>query len=213
MFALGTRLTPLRIPTSRARVHRGRGLAARPARVRAATPAQPGPASLEGQTPVGDEPFSLGLRRDAEDALELGEPLGRGAMGVVRLATRKRDGCRFALKTIPKSGPASLEGQTPSATPCPCGNERFATKSTCTSRSARPSTSSRSTTGSRTRLGCTFSSISATAATSSPAPARRIRRTIRRPTRRTSERRLPRRKTRNARASVGNRSAKPPPRP
>ena len=113
MFALGTRLTPLRIPTSRARVHRGRGLAARPARVRAATPAQPGPASLEGQTPVGDEPFSLGLRRDAEDALELGEPLGRGAMGVVRLATRKRDGCRFALKTIPKSGPASLEGQTP----------------------------------------------------------------------------------------------------
>ena len=113
MFALGTRLTPLRIPTSRARVHRGRDLAARPARVRAATPAQPGPASLEGQTPVGDEPFSLGLRRDAEDALELGEPLGRGAMGVVRLATRKRDGCRFALKTIPKSGPASLEGQTP----------------------------------------------------------------------------------------------------
>ena len=113
MFALGTRLTPLRIPTSRARVHRGRGLAARPARVPAASPAQPGPASLEGQTPVGDEPFSLGLRRDAEDALELGEPLGRGAMGVVRLATRKRDGCRFALKTIPKSGPASLEGQTP----------------------------------------------------------------------------------------------------
>jgi serine/threonine protein kinase len=115
MSALGTRLTPLRTPTgrsSRARPLRGRGRAARPAPVRAAAPAQPGSASPVGGL-VDKEPFSLGLRRDAEDALELGEPLGRGAMGVVRLATRKSDGCRFALKTIPKSGPASLEGQTP----------------------------------------------------------------------------------------------------
>ena len=59
------------------------------------------------------EPFSLGLRRDADEALILGEPLGRGAMGVVRVATRKSDGCKFALKTIPKAGPQSLSGQTP----------------------------------------------------------------------------------------------------
>ena len=59
------------------------------------------------------EPFSLGLRRDADQALILGEPLGRGAMGVVRVATRKSDGCKFALKTIPKAGPQSLAGQTP----------------------------------------------------------------------------------------------------
>lgn len=43
-------------------------------------------------TEAKGEPFSLGLRRDAEEALELGEPLGRGAMGVVRKATRKSDG-------------------------------------------------------------------------------------------------------------------------
>ena len=59
------------------------------------------------------EPFSLGLRRDADQALILGEPLGRGAMGVVRAVTRKSDGCTFALKTIPKAGPQSLAGQTP----------------------------------------------------------------------------------------------------
>ena len=59
------------------------------------------------------EPFTLGLRRDAEDALVLGEPIGRGAMGVVRSCTRRSDGCRFALKTIPKAGPTSLEGSTP----------------------------------------------------------------------------------------------------
>jgi serine/threonine protein kinase len=59
------------------------------------------------------EPFTLGLRRDAEDALVLGEPIGRGAMGVVRSCTRRSDGCRFALKTIPKAGPQSLEGSTP----------------------------------------------------------------------------------------------------
>ena len=59
------------------------------------------------------EPFSLGLRRDADEALILGEPIGRGAMGVVRVATRKSDGCKFALKTIPKAGPQSLSGQTP----------------------------------------------------------------------------------------------------
>ena len=34
-------------------------------------------------------------------------------MGVVRVATRKSDGCKFALKTIPKAGPQSLSGQTP----------------------------------------------------------------------------------------------------
>ena len=61
----------------------------------------------------GGEPFCLGLRRDAEEALELGEPLGRGAMGVVRKATRKSDGEVFALKTIPKAGPISLAGQHP----------------------------------------------------------------------------------------------------
>ena len=60
---------------------------------------------------VDAEPFSLGLRRDADAALELGEPLGRGAMGVVRRATRRSDGRAFALKTIPKAGPASLEGR------------------------------------------------------------------------------------------------------
>jgi serine/threonine protein kinase len=43
----------------------------------------------------------------------LGEPIGRGAMGVVRSCTRRSDGCRFALKTIPKAGPTSLEGSTP----------------------------------------------------------------------------------------------------
>ena len=62
---------------------------------------------------VDGEPFSLGLRRDADQALILGEPLGRGAMGVVRAVTRKSDGCTFALKTIPKAGPQSLAGQTP----------------------------------------------------------------------------------------------------
>ena len=39
--------------------------------------------------------------------------IGRGAMGVVRSCTRRSDGCRFALKTIPKAGPRSLEGATP----------------------------------------------------------------------------------------------------
>jgi len=34
-------------------------------------------------------------------------------MGVVRACTRKSDGRRFALKTIPKAGPASLAGQHP----------------------------------------------------------------------------------------------------
>ena len=63
------------------------------------------------------EPFSLGLRRDADEALILGEPLGRGAMGVVRVATRKSDGCKFALKTIPKAGPQSLSGRPPRARP------------------------------------------------------------------------------------------------
>jgi calcium-dependent protein kinase len=67
------------------------------------------------QAGVSSEPFSLGLRRDAEEALVLGEPLGRGAMGVVRACTRKSDGRRFALKTIPKAGPASLAGQHPTA--------------------------------------------------------------------------------------------------
>ena len=43
----------------------------------------------------------------------LGEPIGRGAMGVVRSCTRRSDGNRFALKTIPKAGPQSLEGATP----------------------------------------------------------------------------------------------------
>lgn len=57
------------------------------------------------------EPFTLGLRRDADEALVLGEPIGRGAMGVVRLCTRISDSRRFALKTIPKAGPQSLEGQ------------------------------------------------------------------------------------------------------
>ena len=67
--------------------------------------------SSEPSSPT--EPFTLGLRRDAEDALVLGEPIGRGAMGVVRSCTRRSDGCRFALKTIPKAGPRSLEGATP----------------------------------------------------------------------------------------------------
>ena len=67
--------------------------------------------SSEPSSPT--EPFTLGLRRDAEDALVLGEPIGRGAMGVVRSCTRRSDGCRFALKTIPKAGPQSLEGSTP----------------------------------------------------------------------------------------------------
>ena len=43
----------------------------------------------------------------------LGEPIGRGAMGVVRSCTRRSDGNRFALKTIPKAGPQSLEGAAP----------------------------------------------------------------------------------------------------
>lgn len=64
-------------------------------------------------TAVGLEPFSLNLRRDAEEALELGEPLGRGAMGVVRRAVRRSDGEEFALKTIPKAGPVSRLGQEP----------------------------------------------------------------------------------------------------
>ena len=182
MFALGTRLTPLRIPTSRARVHRGRGLAARPARVRARHPAQPGPASLEGQTPVGDEPFSLGLRRDAET---------RSSSASLSVAAR------WASSASPRAnatGVVSRSRRYRSPAREPRGADprrrrhvRVGTKGSRRSqpapRSARPSTSSRSTTGSRTRLGCTFSSISATAATSSPAPARRIRRTIRRPTR------------------------------
>ena len=67
--------------------------------------------SSEPSSPT--EPFTLGLRRDAEDALVLGEPIGRGAMGVVRSCTRRSDGCRFALKTIPKAGPQSLQGSTP----------------------------------------------------------------------------------------------------
>ena len=45
-------------------------------------------------------------------------------MGVVRLATRKRDGCRFALKTIPKSGPASLEGRPRRRRHVRVGNEK-----------------------------------------------------------------------------------------
>ena len=69
--------------------------------------------SSSAPTPKSAEPFTLGLRRDAEDALVLGEPIGRGAMGVVRSCTRRSDGNRFALKTIPKAGPTSLEGSTP----------------------------------------------------------------------------------------------------
>jgi serine/threonine protein kinase len=69
--------------------------------------------SSSAPTPESAEPFTLGLRRDAEDALVLGEPIGRGAMGVVRSCTRRSDGNRFALKTIPKAGPQSLEGATP----------------------------------------------------------------------------------------------------
>lgn len=69
--------------------------------------------SSSAPTPESAEPFTLGLRRDAEDALVLGEPIGRGAMGVVRSCTRRSDGNRFALKTIPKAGPQSLEGAAP----------------------------------------------------------------------------------------------------
>ena len=69
--------------------------------------------SSSASTPESAEPFTLGLRRDAEDALVLGEPIGRGAMGVVRFCTRRSDGNRFALKTIPKAGPQSLEGAAP----------------------------------------------------------------------------------------------------
>ena len=71
------------------------------------------PPSSSASTPESAEPFTLGLRRDAEDALVLGEPIGRGAMGVVRSCTRRSDGNRFALKTIPKAGPQSLEGAAP----------------------------------------------------------------------------------------------------
>jgi serine/threonine protein kinase len=81
---------------------------------RRAAVADPDAESASSSRASNDEPFSLNLRRDAEDALALGEPLGRGAMGVVRVATRKSDGAKFALKTIPKAGPVSLAGQTPS---------------------------------------------------------------------------------------------------
>lgn len=90
----------------------------RPA-LRSRASAAPGDAVASSSSPPANggandpEPFTLGLRRDAEAALELGEPLGRGAMGVVRKVTRISDGEIFALKTIPKVGPISLEGQSP----------------------------------------------------------------------------------------------------
>ena len=58
---------------------------------------------------VDGEPFSLGLRRDADQALILGEPLGRGAMGVVRVrrasptgaSSRSRPSQRRARRASP----------------------------------------------------------------------------------------------------------------
>lgn len=105
--AFGTNLTSRRTPVRRKHYKRHvRSIGVR-ATVRAS-------AVSDASQTSAVEPFTLGLRRDAEQALLLGEPIGRGAMGVVRLCTRNSDQRKFALKTIPKSGPQSLEGQTPS---------------------------------------------------------------------------------------------------
>ena len=48
------------------------------------------PPSSSASTPESAEPFTLELRRDAESALVLGEPIGRGAMGVVKFARAGR---------------------------------------------------------------------------------------------------------------------------
>lgn len=47
-------------------------------------------------------PFDLGFPRDLADKYELGDVLGSGGSGVVRVATDKRTGKRYACKTIPK---------------------------------------------------------------------------------------------------------------
>eukprot|EP00976_Prorocentrum_cordatum_P098760 1191551-Prorocentrum_minimum.AAC.5 len=54
--------------------------------------------------PPPDEP-PLGYSTDLEERYEVGEILGAGGMGVVRLATERATGNKYALKTMPKRKP------------------------------------------------------------------------------------------------------------
>ena len=58
------------------------------------------------RAPPPDEP-PLGYSTDLEERYEIGKVLGAGGMGVVRLATDRKTGVEYALKTMPKRKPGN----------------------------------------------------------------------------------------------------------